>query len=100
MPLNDSQRAAWLRRLRAVEQEVADLRRELDEAQLAYAAAPPAAPLDVAYSVAEVAERLQVSPTTVYGLIRAGRLRSKRLGYQRPIRVPASALAAFLEESD
>ncbi len=60
----------------------------------------PPPPLDVAYSVAEVAKRLQTSPYTIRGLIHAGRLKAKYLGKQRVIRVPASALATFLAESD
>lgn len=45
----------------------------------------------------EVAARLKVSRATVYALVKSGRLRHRRVGLQ--IRVPLSALAAFLDAS-
>ena len=46
---------------------------------------------------AEVAARLNVSRATVYGLVKSGALRHRRIGLQ--IRVPLTALEAFLHAS-
>jgi excisionase family DNA binding protein len=48
-----------------------------------------------AYSVREVAERLDVAENTVYKLIRAGRLRT--VPHLNPARVSSAALLEFLE---
>ena len=56
------------------------------------------APLeDPILEVAEVAERLRVDPSTVYRLIRAGRLRAVEIGRRRVVR--ASAFARFVLEN-
>lgn len=52
------------------------------------------------YDVREVARRLKVHPDTVYSLIGSGRLRAKRLGKQRALRVSAKALEEFLAQDD
>lgn len=50
---------------------------------------------DTINRVPDVAARLDVSTDAVYRLIREGRLRAIRVG--RLIRVPESALAAFID---
>ena len=52
---------------------------------------------ELVLDVREVAARLKVSTKTIYGLIAAGRLRAKRLGKQRAIRVSVKAVEDFLE---
>jgi excisionase family DNA binding protein len=60
---------------------------------------PPIA-TDLVLDVREVAQRLKVSTKTIYGLIAAGRLRSKRLGKQRAIRVTQKALEEYLNSEN
>ncbi|MFT4226315.1 helix-turn-helix domain-containing protein [Micropruina sp.] len=48
--------------------------------------------------VPEVAQKLRCSDDAVYQLVASGRLRSVRVG--RLVRVPASALAAFIAGQD
>jgi excisionase family DNA binding protein len=60
---------------------------------------PPVA-TDLVLDVREVAQRLKVSTKTVYGLIAAGRLRFKRLGKQRAIRVTQKALDEYLNSEE
>lgn len=55
---------------------------------------------DLVLNVQEVAERLKVHPDTVYSLISSGRLRAKRLGKQRALRVSVKALEEFLAQDD
>jgi excisionase family DNA binding protein len=55
---------------------------------------------DIVLDVREVAARLKVCEDTVYTLIASGRLRAKRLGKQRALRVPVRELEAFLENPD
>lgn len=55
---------------------------------------------DLVVDVAEAARRLKVHPDTVYALIRAGRLPSKRLGKQRALRISVQALEAFVSDPD
>ena len=53
------------------------------------------------YTVPEVAERLRVSPHTVYAWLRAGRLKGIRLGGTRAgYRIRQSELERFLEEAE
>jgi excisionase family DNA binding protein len=52
-------------------------------------------PLEPLYTISEVAALLRVSPATVARLISTGELR--KLGFRRTIRIPASAVAAFVE---
>jgi excisionase family DNA binding protein len=61
---------------------------------------PPPIATDLVLDVREVAQRLKVSTKTVYGLIAAGRLRSKRLGKQRAIRVTQKALEEYLSSEE
>ena len=51
-----------------------------------------------AYSVTEVAERLDVSPQTVYRLIADGHLAA--VPHLRPTRIAGTALEAFLARDD
>ena len=51
-------------------------------------------------SVKQVAQRLNVSLGTVYGLVNSGRLRAFRIGVGRgTLRVPEESLQAFLDLS-
>lgn len=50
--------------------------------------------------VPTVAARLQVSRDTVYDLVRSGKLKAKRLGMQRCIRIPVWSLNEFIETPD
>lgn len=52
------------------------------------------------FTVQEAARILKVHPDTVYSLIGSGRLRAKRLGKQRALRVSAKALEEFLAQDD
>jgi excisionase family DNA binding protein len=52
------------------------------------------------FTVQEAARILKVHPDTVYSLINSGRLRAKRLGKQRALRVPAKALEDYLAQDD
>lgn len=49
-------------------------------------------------TVAEVAERLQVHPQTVYALIASGELPARRIGHQ--IRISPERLAEWLNQED
>jgi excisionase family DNA binding protein len=52
-------------------------------------------------TVREVAERLEVSPATVYALIAAGRLRCSRIGLGRGvIRISDEQLAEYLRAAE
>ncbi len=52
-------------------------------------------------TVRQAAERLEVSASTVYGLIAAGRLRHHRIGTGKgAIRIPDSAIEEFLKASE
>jgi excisionase family DNA binding protein len=52
------------------------------------------------FSVREVAKRLNVSPSCVYGLISAGKLKCHRIGLARgTIRVSEEALGEFLTKT-
>jgi len=53
-----------------------------------------------AYSVAEVAAYLKVSPNTIYALLRGGKLRGRRLGLQRCVRIMGSAVQEYMAGSD
>lgn len=55
---------------------------------------------NLVFTVQEAARRLKVHPDTVYSLIGSGRLRAKRLGKQRALRVSAKALEEFLAQDD
>ena len=54
----------------------------------------------IVFNIQEVARILKVHPDTVYSLIGSGRLRAKRLGKQRALRVSAKALDEFLAQDD
>lgn len=55
---------------------------------------------DLVLDVREVAQRLKTSTKTVYALIACGKLRAKRLGKQRVVRVPVRALEEYLNSND
>jgi len=55
---------------------------------------PSAAPAG-ALTVRQACERLQICRTTLYGLIRAGRIRTVAIG-KRGVRVPASEIERFV----
>ena len=60
----------------------------------------PAEDPDTVLDVAEVARRLRTSRDTVYDLVASGKLKAKRLGKQRVIRVPLWALLEYIRTPD
>jgi excisionase family DNA binding protein len=50
------------------------------------------------FDIVDVARILKVHRDTVYGLINSGRLKAKRLGKQRAMRVSQHALEEFLAD--
>jgi excisionase family DNA binding protein len=57
-------------------------------------------PPDLVLDVREVARRLKCHPDTVYALIGSGRLKAKRLGKQRALRVAVRSLEEFLADPE
>ena len=55
---------------------------------------------DTVMSVADVAKILKAGRSTVYELIRQGKLPAKRLGRSRGLRVPTKAFYAWLDSPD
>lgn len=55
---------------------------------------------DTVMSVADVAEILKCGRSTVYELIRQGKIPAKKLGRARGIRIPSKAFYAWLDVSD
>jgi excisionase family DNA binding protein len=55
---------------------------------------------EATYSVAEVAAYLKVSPNTIYALLRGGKLRGRRLGVQRCVRIMGAVVQEFMAGSD
>jgi excisionase family DNA binding protein len=53
----------------------------------------PSAPIQL-YTVTEASEALRICPTSVYGLLRSGVLKSVKIGQRRLI--PAEALVDFV----
>ena len=51
----------------------------------------------VVLSVPEAAQILKVHTDTVRALVRSGKLRAKRLGKQRAIRIPVKAIQDYLD---
>ncbi|RKY03573.1 MAG: DNA-binding protein [Planctomycetota bacterium] len=49
--------------------------------------------------VHQVSERLSVAPSTVYGLINAGRIASLRVGIKNCIRIRESEVFRFIESA-
>jgi excisionase family DNA binding protein len=62
----------------------------------------PAIPSDpnTVLDVPTVAALLQTSRDTVYDLVRSGKLKAKRLGLQRCIRIPVWSLLEFINTPD
>lgn len=55
---------------------------------------------DTVMSVADAAEILKCGRSTVYELIRQGKIPSKKLGRARGIRIPIKAFYAWLDAPD
>lgn len=55
---------------------------------------------DAVMSVADVAKILKAGRSTVYELIRRGKLPAKRLGRARGLRIPTKAFYAWLDSPD
>lgn len=51
-------------------------------------------------TVAEVAKRLRASRTTVYELIREGKIPTKKLGRSRGLRITVKAFNSYLDSPD
>jgi excisionase family DNA binding protein len=51
-------------------------------------------------NVQEVAQKLRLTPATVYGMIKTDRLRAYRIGGGRSLRIPADAINELLANSE
>jgi excisionase family DNA binding protein len=55
---------------------------------------------DDLFNVREVASKLKLTTTTVYGLIKTDQLRAYRIGGGRSLRIPADAINELLANSE